>query len=142
MIENAAVAWTLSGSPRRVNAGETFRLELTAKIASGWHIYSMIQPEDGPIATSISLLPGQPFQLAGPIAGPAPESSWDGALELQLEYYSETAVFTIPVRVDKNAVPGLIELLLEVSYQECSETTCQPPAKVTVSRPVTVSAQV
>ncbi len=141
MIENAVVTWTLSGLPRGVNAGETFRLELTAKIASGWHIYSITQPEGGPIATSILFPPGQPFQLAGPVVGPTPESSWDEALELQMECYTDTAVFTIPVRVEQNAEPGLLELLLEISYQECSETTCEPPAKVTVSTPISVSEQ-
>ena len=142
MNDTAAVTWKITEIPRCVTAGESFSVQLAANIAGGWHVYSISQPLGGPCATAIMLLPSQPFRLAGPITGPKPEYVWDENFEMQMEYYAGTAVFMIPVHVEANTAAGAHELLLEISYQECSENSCRPPAKVTVSAPISVSAQV
>jgi hypothetical protein len=57
--------------------GKSGELRVTAKIAKGWHIYSMTQPKGGPIATKIKLAPG-PFKATGDFkASPAPKSHID-----------------------------------------------------------------
>jgi hypothetical protein len=137
-----AVRWKITEIPRRVTAGESFSVQLTAKIAGGWHVYSISQPLGGPTATAIMLLPGKPFRLAGPITGPKPEYVWDENFEMQMEFHAGTAVFMIPVHVEANTEGGAHELLLEISYQECSENSCRPPVKVTVRAPISVSEQV
>lgn len=139
MQSDALVEWTFTELPASVSAEEPFSVQLTARIADGWHVYSISQPPGGPMATSISMPPGQAFRLAGPIAGPKPESVWDETFEMDTEYYAGAATFMIPLQVDANDASGSKDLVVEISFQGCSESTCRPPAKVRVSAPVKVS---
>ena len=139
VVRDEIIEWALAGPSRIVAVSETFSAQLTAKIGDGWHIYSISQSPGGPMATSISMPQGQPFRLAGPIVGPAPKTVWDETFELDTEHYAGAANFTIPVQIEANAAAGSHDLVLEISFQGCSESACSPLAKVKVCVPVTVA---
>lgn len=141
VVQDDAIEWELAGPSRVVAVGELFVARLTAKIADGWHVYSISRPAGGPMATSISMPQGQPFRLAGPIVGSAPETVWDEAFEMDIEYYAGAANFTIPVEIEANAATGFHDLIVEISFQGCSESACGSPAAVRVCVPITVASQ-
>ena len=53
-------------------AGEPAWLFVSAAIKPGWHIYSITQPEGGPIATKIDVDPTPGVKLAGPFEALTP----------------------------------------------------------------------
>ncbi len=54
------VKFTLRLAPgtAAIAPGSTFRVQLTAKIVEGWHLYSITQPAGGPIATQVTVSKG------------------------------------------------------------------------------------
>src|SRR5512146_368916 len=98
------ITWTLAKTPATATAGQTLRIQVTANIDAGWHVYSLTQPPGGPIATRISLPKDQPFTLDGEIDGPSPHVALDPQFNMETETYSEAkAVFTLPVKVSADA---------------------------------------
>ncbi len=81
------ITWKAQNAPSKVKAGARFSLKLVAQIEEGWHLYSMKPVEDGPIPTRIWLAEGQPFELAGAVAAPPPESVHDTNFNMEIEFY-------------------------------------------------------
>lgn len=108
--------------------GRTGQLRITAKIAKGWHIYSMTQPKGGPIATKIKLTPG-PYKTTGDFkASPAPKShidkeAWPG---LKLEEHEKSVAWTAPIEFDEGVDPTEVEISGKVYAQACA-ASCLPP---------------
>ena len=98
-------------------------VRLHAEIQAGWHLYSTTKTE-GPIPTTIKALP--PLVLAGPVTQSTPIKKLDPNFNAQVEYFSGSAEFQIPVKGD--AATGK----LTVEYQICSDNTCEPPKTVEV----------
>jgi DsbC/DsbD-like thiol-disulfide interchange protein len=101
---------------------------ITAKMAPGWHVYSITQPAGGPQRTKIALKESADYKLAGEFhASPTPKSHvddtvWKG-LEIQ-EHHDKVhwiARLSVPADVDasKSKVAG------KVSLQACAES-CLP----------------
>jgi thiol:disulfide interchange protein len=97
---------------------------LHAEIQKGWHLYSTTKT-DGPVPTTIKALP--PLSLAGPIVQSTPVKKLDPNFNANVEYYSGSADFQVPVKGD--ASKGK----LTVEYQICSDNTCEPPKTVEVN---------
>lgn len=132
------VAWTLAKTPASATAGQTFRIQLTATIEAGWHVYSVSQPPP-PIATRISLPKGQPFTLDGVVDAPAPHVAFDAGFGIDTESYAESAVFTLPIKVSAQA-SGRQVLRVQAYYQTCNDKFCLPPKTVTLETPIDVKA--
>lgn len=123
------VAWKIEGAPAKpAKAGDRITLKLVAQIQDGWHLYSMKEVEDGPVATRIWLPEGQPFQLAGPIKASAPETLHDPSFNMDVELYESQADFTLPLR----ATSPSQKVTINVSYQSCNNRLCLPPKTVKV----------
>ena len=105
----------------------------------GWHLYSVTQGPP-PIATRIRLAKDQPFQLAGPVESPVPESGFDQNFGIDVEYYAGTAVFRLPVVVAKAAAGGGRMLVAEAYFQACDDRMCLPPQTVKSEAPVEILA--
>ena len=131
------IAWTLAKTPASATAGQTFRIQLTATIEAGWHLYSIAQ-EPPPIATRISIPQGQPFALGGTIDAPVPTVAFDSGFNMDTEYYAEKAVFTLPVKVDPKAA-GKQVLRVQAYYQTCNDKFCLPPKAVKIEMPIEVT---
>jgi DsbC/DsbD-like thiol-disulfide interchange protein len=127
------VAW--SGKPSSTKpmvGGARFTVELEALIQPGWHLYSLDQPDGGPIATEISLPEGQPFSFAGIIAAPKPHTVFDPNFNMRVGFYLEKVQFRVPLEVGRAATAGTAKLNIQTRYQCCNDKICLPPKKVTV----------
>jgi hypothetical protein len=135
----APISWSLTLSRQAsVRRGETFGVRLVADIQPGWHLYSINQPEGGPMATEISLPAGQPFGFARAISETKPHAIFDPSFGTQVRLHSDKAEFGLPVTVGANAAPGAATLGVEVRYQSCNDTLCLPPRTVKVGVTVQV----
>ena len=133
------IAWSFKPPPQKpLGRGETVALRLVADIQPGWHLYSIDQQEGGPIATEISMPPGQPFAFAGAIVGPKPHVIFDQTFGMRVQLYTEKAEFTLPIKIAANAPAGTRTLGVEARYQTCNDTICLPPRTTKVTVPIQV----
>jgi thiol:disulfide interchange protein DsbD len=133
------VSWSLGElAQKTVKPGEIIRVRLTADIQSGWHLYSIDQPSGGPIATEITLPPGQPFAFAAPIAAPKPFVIFDPTFAMPVRLHSEKTEFTLPIKVAANAPAGTRTLTVDVRHQSCNDTVCLPPRTIKLSVPIAI----
>lgn len=131
------IGWTLAKTPTSATAGQTFRIQLTATIEAGWHLYSISQGPGGPIATRISVPQGQPFTFDGAIDAPPPHVVFDSGFNMDTEIYEEKAIFTLPVKVSAQA-SGAQVLHVQAYYQTCNDKFCLPPKTVKLETPIAV----
>jgi hypothetical protein len=55
------VQWHVKTVPAKaVKAGAKFTVSINYQIDSGWHLYALEEPQDGPVATEIALTDGGP----------------------------------------------------------------------------------
>src|SRR6266576_4057514 len=134
------VKLSLKVPSRAVQSGDKFRAELNVKISTGWHIYSLTQPRGGPFATRITLESNQIFTSDGPVSGPKPQTKFDPNFEINTETHEGNLKFAVPILVSREAVSETRELVINVRYQVCNETSCLPPKTVKVSSPIEVGA--
>jgi thiol:disulfide interchange protein len=134
------VTWSASTKAAKVKAGETFKIEAVAQMQAGWHLYSVAQPPP-PIATSVSLPPGQPFTLAGTVEGPAPRVAFDQSFGINTELYEESATLVVPVKAASDAPEGRQTVRLQARYQACNNQLCLPPKTASLEVDVDVSGK-
>jgi thiol:disulfide interchange protein DsbD len=133
------VAWKIEGAPAKpLRPGARFTLTLVAHIEEGWHLYSMKSLPEGPIATKVWIGEGQPFQLAGQIKAPPPQTVQDPNFNMEVEFYEGQVSFSLPVRVAPAAPAGAGKIEINTSYQACNDKLCLPPRTVRVEAPVEI----
>jgi thiol:disulfide interchange protein len=104
-------------------------LYLTARIAKGWHIYSITQPKGGPIATKIALEAPKEFLPAGDVrVWPKPlvkkEAAWG---DLPIESHHDEVVWYMPVRIPVGTNLEALKFEGKLTVQACNEQGCLPP---------------
>jgi thiol:disulfide interchange protein DsbD len=92
----------------------------------------------GPSPTIVGLSAGQPFALAGDITEPLPQTKYDPSFDRDTSFFEDAVTFVLPVKIDAAAKPGTQSASIVVSYQVCDSRVCLPPARVTVSVPLTI----
>jgi thiol:disulfide interchange protein len=135
------VHWSAAVAARRVTAGATFDVTLTAVIEDEWHLYSVTQGPGGPIPTTVTVA-GQTFSRAGAIRGPRATTAYDPNFEIQTETYDGTVTLVVPVRLAPDAAGTSAMLRLRVGYQACTNRLCLPPSTITLTVPVSWAARV
>ncbi|MCL4843597.1 MAG: hypothetical protein KJZ79_17240 [Bryobacteraceae bacterium] len=126
------VKWTLSAAPSEAKPGQIFRVTLLARVAEGWHLYSMEKKEGGPIPTTITLPGPQWFKIAGRVEPPVGITSFDEGFDMEVETYLGEAEFTIPIEVLRDVKPAPLTLKIAARYQACDNRECLPPKTVTL----------
>ncbi|HYM33938.1 MAG TPA: protein-disulfide reductase DsbD domain-containing protein, partial [Steroidobacteraceae bacterium] len=105
---------------------------LSAKIATGWHLYAMNQEPGGPRSLRIAVPATQDYELQTVNAPPASEAH-DSNFDAPTRYYEESVVFELPI-VRRSSVSK--NLVTEVRYQACNYQMCLPPTMVKVETAV------
>lgn len=131
--------WSLSADSKltQLTAGNKTKVTLKAEIESGWHLYALEQPDGGPIATTIKVTEGKPFEIDGKVQSPKPIVKEDPLFTgtdgkaLVTKFFDDVAVFTVPLKTIANT--SLDELSLDVRFQVCNDRFCQPAKTVRVS---------
>ena len=113
-----------------VAPGSTFRVQLVAVMAEGWHLYSTTQPPGGPLATRITVTKGQVVTLDGKIDAPMPQVSFDQNFGMDTELFGGEVTFVLPLRVASDAKPGPQTITVDTYFQACNDQVCLPPRTV------------
>jgi DsbC/DsbD-like thiol-disulfide interchange protein len=144
------VQWSLEFKSDSVRPGGEVLATLAATIQSGWHLYSLTTPRGGPNATTVTLLKN-PAVAAIKVFQPAPIRAFDPSFNLDTETFEKDFLLLMQITTRPNAVPGPVDVEVQIRYQACQDTLCLPPrskaAKATVRidpsakrEPVKVSA--
>lgn len=103
-------------------------LSVTAKMESGWHIYSISQPPGGPVATKIRLDKSADFEVGKFSATVPPKRHKDPAIwgDLQVEEHAGEVTWTAEVTFAAGVNPANVKISGAVVAQACSDV-CLPP---------------
>jgi thiol:disulfide interchange protein DsbD len=133
------ITWSVTSTGTSVAAGSSVRVEITARIDDGWHLYSLTQ-QSPPDPTRITVPEGQPFALGGKIEAPAPESGFDKAQDAETEYYTESVGFKVPLAAARATSPGKYVARIKATWQACNGSLCIRPQVAALDVPVQVTA--
>lgn len=131
--------WSAVAKTTDARAGEVVRIDLSAKMEKGWHIYAPTTPKGGPIPTKIVLASGTKATIAGTIAQPKPKSKFDPGFGIKTETFAEAVTFGVPLKLDASAATSL-KGALRVTYQACTNRLCLPPKTVSVPFEIKVAS--
>jgi thiol:disulfide interchange protein len=123
------IHWSITSSEKGpIVVGDTFSVDVAARIDSPWHLYAPTQLPGGPIPLVLSVPFNQPFTQLGEIDFPLPKSVVDPNFNLETQFYEEHAVFTVPIQVE-SAKDGRHVLTVTTSFQTCNDRICLPPTE-------------
>ncbi|MDX9751826.1 MAG: protein-disulfide reductase DsbD family protein [Flavobacteriales bacterium] len=106
--------------------GGLVRVELTATLEEGWHMYATQLPSDlGPLPTEVRFTASDQYTLEGPLEEPDPVEEYDPNFAVQVRHHSGQVVLRQRVRTTGPAVVSG-----EVEYMVCNDKTCLPPVVV------------
>ncbi len=111
--------------------GNEVDLIFTATIDKGWHLYDTYLPDGGPIATSFVFEDSTLFDFVGEIIkNPQPVITFDQTFQMNVGYFSDTAVLTQKIKL-KSTEP--VEIKGHVLFMSCNDETCTPPEETQFS---------
>lgn len=115
---------------------QPIKVVLKADIDPGWHLYALDQPKGGPIATTIKVAEGSPFEITGNIESPKPEVKPDpnfmvDGKPLETRSFEKSAAFAVPLKALADGSADALALV--VRFQLCNDTTCIPPRNIKVT---------
>jgi len=120
------------------NSAESATLKFAAEIESGWHLYGLDLPDDGPNATAISLeLPEGVVKNGELTPSRNPIVKFDPIFELNLSWWDSDVFFTQELTITdgkSHKLDGLIR------FQACNDQSCIPPQKIPFSLTVGTGA--
>jgi thiol:disulfide interchange protein len=117
-------------APRDGRPGYLF---VTAKMASGWHIYSITQPPGGPVASKIQVSLPQGVRFAGDFqANPAPHRGKEPEAfgDLPIESHEDAVTWHAPLEFAAGVDAALIQIPGKVLVQACDAKSCIAPEQM------------
>ena len=120
------VSWSMNANP----AGENLtRLDITANIESGWHIYDTLQTAGGPNPTLISFDLPEGASLEGDMSiSPAAKVEFDDIFGCEIGTWEGQVVFSQMVRHNAGG-----KVSATVEFMSCSGGACSMPAEETLT---------
>ncbi len=115
------VKW--STSVKKISETE-YDLISKATIEGGWHLYSQVVPEGGPLPTVFTFEENNAYKTIGKVKEGKGVTELDPVFDMIITFFSNTATFTQRVQLtgDKGTtVKG------EVEFMVCDDTRCLPP---------------
>ncbi len=130
--------WTLESETkgRSLKSGEAVNIILKAEIEPGWHLYALDQQAGGPIATTIKVAEGRPFELVGTVRSPNPKTAPDpnfivDGKPLETKYFEDRVALELTLKATAEASDA--DFAVDVRYQLCNDSFCLPPRTKRVS---------
>jgi len=130
--------WHVKTVPTSAKAGAKIALTISGQIDPGWHLYAMEEPDGGPIATVVGLAEGDPADLLS-VDESKPILIDDPLFHLRTGFFRSAVDFTLHLRVDPSAKPGLNPLHVLIRFQSCNDQVCLPPRTDTLEVPLNVT---
>jgi hypothetical protein len=133
------VKWSAENPGPVSTERRTILVKVTADIQPGWKLYAIQQPAGGPKPLAFATPDRAPFRVSKEhiVAPKAKVLAQDENFAVDTHYYETTAVFTVPVAVDRSVTGGTHEIPLEVTFQACGNELCLRP--FTLKLPVQVA---
>lgn len=116
------VKWTKSIKMIDETNGE---ITFTAKISSGWHMYSFDSPSDGPEPLSVKWTTTQGVKLVGSLKpNKSPQTIDDKTFEMKLRQWEGSVTLTqkFTTTAPKYKISG------QITFMSCNDQTCTPPS--------------
>jgi thiol:disulfide interchange protein len=111
--------------------GQPARLFVTAAIVPGWHIYSITQPEGGPLATVIDVAQAAGVQVGKFTAMTEPARSKEAAFDnLTVESHEKSITWWAPLTLGSTVDPAKLQIRGKVRVQACDANSCLPPKEI------------
>ncbi|WP_421827713.1 protein-disulfide reductase DsbD family protein [Larkinella sp.] len=118
--------WTFTASKTEAKVGEVIEIRMNATIDKGWHMYaSDLNPDIGPIPTTLKLKENGSFEKVGSFVSVAPKEEFEEVWNSKVRFFENKATLIQKVKILKAnpVIAGTLE------YQTCSGTNCLPPAE-------------
>jgi thiol:disulfide interchange protein DsbD len=133
------VRWTATAATASTAPGATLKINVSAKVQSGWKLYAIDQPADGPNPLTFAVAKDSGFAVsAKQIVAPKAKIQNDENFGLQTRYYENAVSFTVPVAVPASA-SGAAAVPLEVTFQACGQNICLRPYTEKIQVPITIA---
>jgi|SRR5687768_1943444 DsbC/DsbD-like thiol-disulfide interchange protein len=133
------VRWTAAAPAASAAPGTTVKITVAAKVQSGWKLYAIDQPADGPEPLTFGVARDSGFSVtAKQITAPRAKVQNDENFGLQTRYYENDVSFTVPVGVPRSA-HGVSHVPLEITFQACGQNICLRPYTEKLQVPITIS---
>ncbi len=117
--------------PASVEPGGTVRLQLTAEMPKGWHIYEFARDDSGSLGykpTLIALTNTSGFRTGPTTASePAKIVANDVPGAPPQHYHADRVTWTTPIEIPKDAKPGDYSIEGLIGYQTCLDVRCDLP---------------
>jgi len=121
--QSQKVTWSFTAKKL---AGNSYELHLTATPPVGWHIYSQLTPDGGPIPTAfkfttnalLTVTDTKPKEVAKMV------SYFDKNFKVDVKYFEGKVDFVKTIKVKgkiKTNISGSVESMI------CNDRTCMPP---------------
>ncbi|MCC7492372.1 MAG: thioredoxin family protein [Fimbriimonadaceae bacterium] len=137
-LAEGPVAWRAAVEPAAVRPGEVAVLVLRGTCEPPYHIYAVAKSDGGMVSTSFA--PSAGLEPLGGLREPRPKEYFDEGFQVMALAHEGSVVLRQPFRVPPTAPPGTLKLGGELTFQACTETSCQRPATVPLAASVRVVA--
>jgi thiol:disulfide interchange protein DsbD len=139
MAQDPPIGFRIGAERTEVRPGGTLVLTVTARIPRGWHLYGMRQPPGGPMPTLVTVGPERVFSLAAPVTSSPAKAEFDPNFGLVVAWHDDSAMFRLPLRAARTALPRTYDAQVRISYQRCNDRICLPLRTDTLTVPLTIA---
>jgi len=123
----ASAVVTVMGQFSKATGEKPARLFITAKMAQGWHIYSITQKEGGPIRTTIKLDPSPRYEKTGEFrAIQPPDVKQDEFFPVPSETHHGTVTWYAPIKLADGVDPATLVITGKINAQACEKSCIRP----------------
>jgi DsbC/DsbD-like thiol-disulfide interchange protein len=133
------VQWAGSAIPGTpAEQGSTIKIELSAEVQEGWHVYGLTQAPGGPTPLRVTLDENGVVQVVSVKSGTPSTKKHDPSFDLETEFYPGSFSLDIQTQVKQHAPSGNQSIPVSVRFQACNDRTCLPPKTVHLSVPIEI----
>jgi len=119
--------WTITLSSDKAKPGDTIEMLLSARVDEGYHVYRFVPGDPDDFSRTLFVADTKSGLHFG-----TPET--DAKLESEslgktsIEYFNGDVEWRMPITIPESAEPGEYPIEMQVVYQTCTKSSCDPPA--------------
>jgi hypothetical protein len=125
-------------TPKAVPRGGASTIDVTIKVAPGFHINSVKPNDPDLIATTAYAGPVKGLKYGDTVYPTAKTISAPSLSQKPLSVYTGTSIIKIRFTVSVSVKPGQYVIPVSVSYQGCNTSACFPPKTDTLNAKIVV----
>jgi thiol:disulfide interchange protein DsbD len=127
-------------SLKPVHPGSIVTVAIRLQIQEGWHVNAHEGLPEFFIPVELSLNPGTPVQIVGPIRYPSGSKKKLAGETLAFSVYERAVTFYADVKLSPDVKPGRLALRFLLKIQACNDRACLSPSTVKIGIPVEAGA--